>query len=337
MRYALAAVFVFYGAGFGIVPFVLGGPATQLLILQTVVVLSGVAVFLAPTETMDARWFHVVPVLIGVETTTGMMLMAPRGGGLVVIVIAVGPLVGFTMQTRRQIVGHLLLESGFMAIPVLTHNTDAQSTMTILAASSVMWMLAAFVGIVWEHAEVQAQQLEELSRRDPLTGVANRRLLEERIAYELTRHGRRQRQLSVMVLDLNGFKEVNDALGHNAGDDLLRSVARALAGAVREQDTVARQGGDEFCVLLPETGPEEARQLVRVVKMSLALVSVADRPLSAAIGCATFPDDARDMVALFECADARQRADKPVRLAGGSPRGRPGPELGDRRRAAGAS
>ena len=89
---------------------------------------------------------------------------------------------------------------------------------------------------------------------DPLTGVANRRGLGERIEYEVTRHSRLSHRFTVVMIDLDGFKLVNDRFGHPAGDELLRDVAAALREAVRDQDTVARLGGDEFCVLAPETG-----------------------------------------------------------------------------------
>ena len=95
--------------------------------------------------------------------------------------------------------------------------------------------------------------MRELAGRDPLTDVGNYRLLHERLHYELHRHQRVNGQLAVLLIDLDRFKQVNERLGHAAGDDVLRRVALTLRGAVRQQDTVARQGGDEFAVLAPDT------------------------------------------------------------------------------------
>ena len=86
------------------------------------------------------------------------------------------------------------------------------------------------------------------------------RLLRERLAYEIARHERHRRPLAVIVLDLDGFKSVNDRFGHAAGDEVLCALAEALTHTVREQDTIVRQGGDEFCVLAPETGRRRGRR-----------------------------------------------------------------------------
>ena len=101
-------------------------------------------------------------------------------------------------------------------------------------------------------------RLSELVLRDPLTGLANRRQWARRLADEWERSRRHGRPLSVVMADLDHFKRVNDEHGHATGDRVLRAVADTLAGTVRGPDTVARLGGEEFGVLLPETGPDEA-------------------------------------------------------------------------------
>lgn len=107
----------------------------------------------------------------------------------------------------------------------------------------------------------QNQQLEHLNRIDDITGLYNRRHWEEAAERELARYMRTRRPAVVMMIDLDGFKQINDRYGHIAGDTVLRSVADALKGAVREIDTPARYGGDEFCVLLAETNAHGAREL----------------------------------------------------------------------------
>ncbi len=140
---------------------------------------------------------------------------------------------------------------------------------------------------------------------DALTGVGNARRLAERLDYELARHRRHERRLALCVLDLDGFKAVNDRFGHPAGDEVLRDVARALARATREQDTVVRQGGDEFCVVAPETGHAQAAVLAARLERAVA-DAVGGHAVGSSVGWAVFPDDAADAAALVERADAAQ-------------------------------
>ncbi|HSD78813.1 MAG TPA: GGDEF domain-containing protein, partial [Solirubrobacteraceae bacterium] len=108
-------------------------------------------------------------------------------------------------------------------------------------------------------AERRGAALRRASLLDPLTGLANRRLLHERLEAELARHRRHGGPVAVLALDLDGFKGVNDRFGHPVGDEVLRDVAHALRRALRAEDVAARAGGDEFWVLAPETGADGAR------------------------------------------------------------------------------
>lgn len=117
--------------------------------------------------------------------------------------------------------------------------------------------------------------------RDPLTGVYNRRFLEEFLGRELPRARRREQPLSVLLVDLDGFKQFNDTHGHLAGDKILVAVASSLAAAVRAGDIVARYGGDEFVVVLPNTPGESARRVAR----ELVRVVPPQVTLSAGVGC----------------------------------------------------
>ena len=133
--------------------------------------------------------------------------------------------------------------------------------------------------------------LMHLAHIDPLTGLGNARQLRTRLDYELSRHRRMRRRLTVFVLDLDGFKQVNDRFGHVAGDEVLREIARQLQRTVREQDTVVRQGGDEFCVLAPETGWREAERLAERLGYAVARAVGGLQGLTASIGFAVFPDE----------------------------------------------
>ena len=152
-----------------------------------------------------------------------------------------------------------------------------------------------------------------LAERDPLTGVANYRVLTERLPVELERHSRHQHALALVLLDLNDFKLVNDRYGHQYGDRVLQEVAEALMDSVRSHDIVVRHGGDEFSVIAPETDRKHAEALATRLREYLASISVHDRPLGACSGCAVFPDDAATLNQLLAHADVELRASKSSR------------------------
>jgi diguanylate cyclase (GGDEF)-like protein/PAS domain S-box-containing protein len=150
---------------------------------------------------------------------------------------------------------------------------------------------------------------------DPLTGLANRRALERTLASALARASVRGRVAAVLMLDLNGFKAINDSHGHAAGDAALREVARRLRRCVRERDLVARLGGDEFVVLLTDVGgssgaAQEACERVDAALSAPIVLEQGEMTLRAAIGVATFPGDAADAPSLLAIADRAMYAAK---------------------------
>ena len=151
---------------------------------------------------------------------------------------------------------------------------------------------------------------------DPVTGVANRRSLLVRADYEIARHRRARHSFALVMLDLDGFKQLNDRFGHAAGDDLLRDVAAALRRAMRAQDTVARFGGDEFCVLAPETDGRGAEPLAAKVTQAVRDVSVGMEAVAGSVGIAVFPIDGTSTAELMHVADERLLAAKRCRPAG---------------------
>jgi diguanylate cyclase (GGDEF)-like protein len=118
---------------------------------------------------------------------------------------------------------------------------------------------------------------QSLAHTDVLTGLPNRRALDDRLRLALARAARNGREAAVLFLDLDGFKQVNDRFGHAAGDELLRAVAGRLRAAVRATDTVARQGGDEFIVLL-----EDIRARANAVQIAEKIIAEARRPIDLA-------------------------------------------------------
>ena len=140
--------------------------------------------------------------------------------------------------------------------------------------------------------------MAHLAQHDFLTDLPNRVLLSDRVANAIALARRHGKQRAVLFLDLDGFKHINDSLGHPIGDQLLQSVAQRLVACVRGSDTVSRQGGDEFVILLSEIERAEDAGL-SAEKMLLALAaphSIAEKELhiTASVGVSIYPDDARD-------------------------------------------
>lgn len=151
------------------------------------------------------------------------------------------------------------------------------------------------------------QQMTHAAGHDALTGLPNRLLLNESIDRAITFAQRHEIQFAVLVLDLDGFKHINDSLGHPTGDKLLQSLAKRLVQRVRSTDTVSRQGGDEFVVLLSEIDhPQDAvsmsRRLLDVVAGATS-IEKHDLHITASIGVSIYPDDGRDAETLIKNAD----------------------------------
>jgi diguanylate cyclase (GGDEF)-like protein len=158
--------------------------------------------------------------------------------------------------------------------------------------------------IVMDVTEQRA--LEDHLRRealsDSLTGLANHRRLFEVLHSEICRTKRTEREFSLVLLDLDELKEINDRLGHQAGDRALCRLARVLADCCRSVDTAARQGGDEFALVLPETGFAAATLVAR--RICDLLAKDAEEPnLSVSVGVASYPSDADGIGSLLYAAD----------------------------------
>lgn len=129
--------------------------------------------------------------------------------------------------------------------------------------------------------------LRQLASTDPLTGVANRRELDDRLQIELRRAARSGAPLSLLFLDVDHFKAYNDRFGHPAGDEALVRLGALLCQAVRTSDEVARFGGEEFVIVLPDTDEEGARTLAEKVRARVGAGMVGAGPMTASIGVAT--------------------------------------------------
>ena len=148
--------------------------------------------------------------------------------------------------------------------------------------------------------------LERVANLDPLTGLYNRRVFVDRLEHALERAKRRRTSFALLLVDLDDFKRVNDRLGHEAGDRLLREVAVRLGHCARGSDTVCRLGGDEFTVIMEDCSLVEAKLLAQRVVESLDQEMVIDgEPVlpTASVGVGIYPDDAADAATLIRSAD----------------------------------
>jgi len=178
----------------------------------------------------------------------------------------------------------------------------------VLALAEAACLVAVAIGIVILVRRLRAshEALWRLARRDELTGVGNYRALHERLAAEIARHERHKREFALVLLDLDGFKEVNERHGHLEGDRLLAEIGSSLGKEVRGEDSVFRQGGDEFAVIVPEVNAEEAGEVAKRLRGRVSRRGFGSdemRPVSAATGFAMYPADGRTVDELLGVAD----------------------------------
>jgi diguanylate cyclase (GGDEF)-like protein len=167
--------------------------------------------------------------------------------------------------------------------------------------------LAFFAGSQLARA-LEFRKVRESAERDALTGLTNRKAFERALARERQRFERYQHPVALLVADVDHFKAVNDTHGHEAGDEVLRALAEALRRALRDVDTVARFGGEEFVMLLPETGLRAASEVAERVRASVEALSVEWRgtriPVRVSVGVSACPECAADPDELVRSGDA---------------------------------
>ncbi len=168
-------------------------------------------------------------------------------------------------------------------------------------------------GSIWVYIDISArkereQRIQHLADHDALTGLLNRRLLEDRLRQAIGMARRQDKLAALMIIDLDGFKQINDTFGHLSGDYVLRTVAKRMKECVRETDTVARLGGDEFVVLLTgQRSPDDSAQVAEKILASLtAPIAGGGREfrVGASIGISVYPRDGLTPEALLRHADA---------------------------------
>jgi diguanylate cyclase (GGDEF)-like protein len=152
------------------------------------------------------------------------------------------------------------------------------------------------------------QQLADMATHDFLTGLPNRLLLHDRLHVALAQAHRNKNKLAILTLDLDRFKAVNDTYGHHVGDELLKAVGQRLTGILRSGDTIARMGGDEFMLLMPELHQTDSVSGIinKIVEAFKGPFIIEGHRLSVnvSIGIAIYPDDGTDMETLMRKSDS---------------------------------
>lgn len=257
---------------------------------------------------LPRRALHAVAVLAALEIA---LTVAVVDDSFAIYYVLIAIFVAYVLVSRGAIALHI----GFVIVlsfaPAI-YDADAAHHHLVQACVllPVLILAGGSVAFLRERLEASEARYRDLSELDPLTGVGNYRMMGLRVPNELSRHKRHGRPLGLLVIDLDDFKRINDEHGHQRGDAVLREVAAAMLGAVRDHDIVVRQGGDEFAVVAPETGADAALYLAERLRRAIGEVAPGGDEISASVGCAMFPDDADTLEGLLDVADTRLRGTK---------------------------
>lgn len=211
------------------------------------------------------------------------------------------------LGARYLLAALLTVGLGLMAPLVVGDFSRREALILALAEVACLAAVAGGIVLLVRRLRTSHEALWALARRDELTGVGNYRALHERLAAEIARHSRHGREFALVLLDLDGFKQVNELHGHLEGDRLLAEIGTSLGRETRGEDSVFRQGGDEFAVIVPEVNAEEAGEVAKRLRGRVARRGFGSdelRPVTAASGYAMYPADGRTVDDLLSVADA---------------------------------
>lgn len=248
--------------------------------------------------------------------------LRPGGGDLalnaIFFTVYFGCSIHFLYIYRKATTGALITIAGFLAWAlVFVVGPGINMFFPSLHPESEVWNLPKYVvavGMILVLLEKQIEHNKHLALHDELTGLPNRRLFQDRLVGALDRANRTGKQVALLLVDLDRFKQVNDTVGHHIGDMVLKRAGEIFLSRVRRTDTVARTGGDEFSIILEEpTSREDADDV------SQSLIELLDAPVEfeghllrvgASVGIAVYPQDASTAEALCIAADRRMYVDK---------------------------
>jgi diguanylate cyclase (GGDEF)-like protein len=274
-----------------------------------------------------ARWYrkvtiYVISVLVGLITLAVLVTWAVASAkgdlGLHLILAALNFFAAglFWYRLHRASAGVMAAVFGFTAWGIFPTVFALSNVAPSLGHDAEVWNIPKYlvaVGMIVTLLEDQIRWSEHLAYHDALTGLPNRRLLQDRLLQAMAHAGRATHKVAILLLDLDDFKEVNDTFGHRIGDAALQQVVARLSSRMRASDTLARTGGDEFTVISEVTNQQGARTLVSALESALVLPLKVDGKLvrtGVSIGFALYPDDGTDPVELCASADRAMYATK---------------------------
>ena len=309
-RYWRLAAVLFFGGGMGAIPSdALHRPThpPEIYLLPLLALVSGVVCLFCATR-VSGRWLQVVTVVATLEIA---LTVAFADSVFAIYYTFVAIYAAYVFSERRTI-GFLVGFASLAALAPIAYDPDSarETLMQGFALIPTLVLSAGTVTFLRERFEASEQRYRELAERDALTGVGNYRMLTNRLRQELERHRRYEHSLAVILVDLDDFKQVNDRHGHQRGDDVLVEVGRVLRESVRVHDVVVRQGGDEFCVVAPETDRERAEDLATRIREALCEIVIEGERLCSCTGVAVYPDDAGSLEALMASSDTDLRVAK---------------------------
>jgi diguanylate cyclase (GGDEF)-like protein len=210
----------------------------------------------------------------------------------------------YFLPWRRAVPQLVWLATVFTVVQFASSSPDDERAVRIAMVIGTLVVIAAFVGLLKARVDRLLLRLAEAARRDFLTGLLNRRGFEDVLGAELERVHRQPRAMSLLLADLDHFKQVNDRFGHEVGDATLRRVARVFDGTRRRYDTAARTGGEEFALLLPDTDADDAFVVAERLCDAIRAATGEHPPrVTISVGLATFPADGWDARELVRAAD----------------------------------
>lgn len=246
-----------------------------------------------------------LPLALGCASlivTAGMLLTDERTGVYAMFYVWIGLTAFFFFGWRQALAQILLVALAYGAALLVERPAGAEEQWLITLGTVVVAGL--LVGLLRLRVERLIASLSDAARTDPLTGLRNRRGFQEAMEIELERASRRNRVVSLVTIDLDNFKEVNDRFGHPAGDRALQRFCELMQSTVRRMDTAGRLGGEEFAIVIPESEGHDAFLVAERLRRKVRETFEDELPgLTASFGIATFPENGTTAEALLHAAD----------------------------------
>jgi diguanylate cyclase (GGDEF)-like protein len=228
-----------------------------------------------------------------------------------------------SLHPPRRAFSILIATTGALFLPLAYDGWNGEQAADMALQAAFIWMLALITMVVMNAVReqrlgllVEGEEANRLARSDALTGLGNRLAFNEALEREIARSRRTGAPVSILVLDLDGFKGINDRFGHPVGDQTLKAVATGMLSAVRVPDTCFRWGGDEFAVLLPETGREAGAEVGERLRGAIRSPLPGGAPVGLTYGIAELADGqgAAELVAAADSRllEAKRRSGQPA-------------------------